>query len=237
MNQTFNKHATQLLMLLSLTLIIVILFSFNNRESEQPKWQGNDHFKITQDESTVKVRMSKMPWESFSVDIQDLESAEGFLSFEVKSATDISLRVDGLTTDNTQIELLQEEISAGSFQNVLYSISSSDARINHLIFYVNAGEIFHGELQFKGLTVQPYSEEGNIVSVFPNPTVGDVLVQLPHPNFTHLTLFDDHGNVVLSKQPDGARGVKLSLNGRKPGLYVLKARSTNELLTTKVILK
>jgi hypothetical protein len=180
--------------------------------------------------------MSKMPWESFSADIQPIETADGFLSFEVKSEKPITLLVHGLTTGNHELELFKEKISSGEYQQVLYNLST-EGRISHLIFYVNPGEAFNGEVYFKGLTTKSLEGEGEVLSVFPNPTAGDLLIRLPHKNFTHVLLYDESGNVILTKTPDGLRSLKLDLAGKKAGLYVLKARSSNELLTTKVVVK
>jgi hypothetical protein len=220
-----------------LFLCFLFLACFSVQGNHVPEWCGNNHFKISHQDDAVTIRMSKMPWESFSVNLQQMETSEGFLSFELRSATSLTLRVDGLTSDNRQVQLFQEEIAAGDFQQILYNLSSADGRLHNLIFYVNPGREFHGEIEVKGLTIQPYDAQENVVSVFPNPTAGEMLIQLPGKNFSNLTLLDDHGNVVLQKQPEGAQGVVLNLTGRKPGLYVLKAQSNSQLLTTKIILK
>ena len=238
MNLKFTKRVTTWVTVFIFSIAILIHLSFRAPNPSEPlNWYGNDHFRISQEDDVVKIRMSKMPWESFSTDIQPLESSEGFLSFEVKSEQSITLRVDGLTDDKKQVELLKENIDAGDYRNLLYQLSSAEGKISHLIFYVNPGDIFHGEVYIRGLAMKPFDQEETF-SVFPNPTAGDALVQLPHKNFSSVILYDESGNVVMMKEPDGSRSVKLNLNDRKAGLYVLKARSnSNEMLTTKVVVK
>ena len=238
MNLPLKKRVATLVTAIAFSIIILVHLSFNIPNHSEPlKWYGNDHFRIAQEDDVVKIRMSKMPWESFSTDIQPLESAEGFLSFEVKSEQPITLRVDGLTNDKKQVELFKENIDGSDYHNLLYQLSSAEGKISHLIFYVNPGDTFHGEIYIRGLAMKPFDEEENL-SVFPNPTVGDALVQLPHMNFSSVILYDESGNVVMMKEPEGSRSVKLDLNDRKAGLYVLKARSSsNEMLTTKVVVK
>ncbi|MEJ7646213.1 MAG: T9SS type A sorting domain-containing protein [Chryseolinea sp.] len=227
----------QLIRLMSLAMLVFIQLSFTARTNEpQATWYGNDHFKIRQEQDVVTVNMSKMPWESFATDVRQLELAEGFLSFDVKSDRPFTLRVDGLTVNDEQIELLTQEIGAGDFQQVIQHLQSNSSKINHLIFYVNPGHEFFGEVKIKGLGISTYTDDSK-VTVFPNPSSGDVIVQLPNREFTQLVLFDESGNEVLRESPAGARRVKLNLEGKKQGLYVLRAISKGDVQTTKVIIK
>lgn len=238
MNRTFSKHAATFITVVSLVLFIFIQLSFSSRvPDEKFKWYGNDHFKIVQEKDLVTVSMGKLAWESFSVDITHLQSSKGLLSFEVKSDDPLTLRVDGVTADNKQIELFKEELQPGSFNQIGYTLAPTELSMKHLVFYVNPGKVYHGQVYVKGLSVEGASEETDNISAFPNPTTGDIVVELPHAEFNQLIIVDEKGNVVLNSQPNESRKVQLNLQGRKPGLYVLKARSKNKMLTTKIILK
>jgi hypothetical protein len=221
-----------------LVLLLFLQLSFRmHTDNQNISWYGNDHFKIKHDGDIVTIAMNKMPWESFSADVRLLERGEGFLSFDVKSAKAFKLRVDGITVHGDQIELLTQDIGAGDYQQVIQHLNAASARVNHLIFYINPGNEFSGEVQVKGLGISSYSDDNTRVSVFPNPSSGDVIVQLPNTGFQQLVLFDDGGNEVLRHEPSGARGVRLNLQGRKQGIYVLRAISNDGVQTTKLILK
>lgn len=215
-------------------MVLMCLALYSEAHDGTPRWYGNNHFRITQKNDIVKVAMSKMPWESFAVNLSDIISLEGYLSFEIKSANSIVVRVDGFTADNKQIELFSERLPAGKFTTLSYNASSSQDKIEHLIIYVNPGEQYRGEVQFKGLRTTRSPQQSQTVSVFPNPTRGDINVQLPDESFTHILLQDDAGNVLSSKSVKNSQ-VIMNLNDQKPGVYIIKARSPNSVVTTKII--
>jgi len=215
-------------------MMLMCLAFFCNAYNGAPRWYGNNHFRIVQKENMVRVAMSKMPWESFSVNLNDVISSEGYLSFEVKSENAILLRVDGFTADNQQVELFSEEIAAGKFKELFYNLASTQSKIEHLIIYVNPGKEYKGEVQFKGLKSTSLAEEKKAVTVFPNPTHGDVSVQLPDNTFNQVVLQDASGNVLSSKSAQGSQ-VLMNLNNQKPGIYIIKAKGRNAVVTTKII--
>ena len=223
--------------LLTYALIVVTtVFSTAYNDAPKPRWYGNDHFKITHDHNLVTVAMAKMPWESFSVNLEDVCcTSEGPISFSVKSSAPVTLRADAHTRNNTQVELFNEQIDSDQYQQVSYNFSNADAGISHIIFYVNPGKEFHGDLQFSD--VQAHNgNEGLGIRTFPNPTSGEVQVQLPGSDFTNISLYDAAGKVVLSQQPQG-KNTTLNLSNQGTGVYILKARGNASMLTTKIIVK
>ncbi|MBL0740467.1 T9SS type A sorting domain-containing protein [Chryseolinea lacunae] len=201
----------------------------------KPRWYGNDHFKINHRDNVVTVAMAKMPWESFSVDLEDLRASEGVIAFEVKSKVPVTLRADGFTRNNTQVELFNEQLSGDAYQQVSYTFSGRDAGISHILFYVDPGKEFHGDLEFRNVQSMA-STEGAVIRTFPNPTSGEITVQLPDNKFNLISLYDAAGNVVLTRQPDGLT-TKINLANQRAGLYLLKARSNTAMLTTKIIVE
>ena len=214
--------------------MLLMCIAFCTQASDgNARWYGNNHFRITQKNDVVKVAMSKMPWESFSVNLSDIISPEGFLSFEVKSENPVLIRVDGFTADQKQIELFSEHLTAGKFKELFYSPSSSQEKVDHLIIYINPGKQYKGEITFKGLrTVAPV--ENKLIKLFPNPTRGEVTVQLPDTSFSQVLLMDEAGNILHSRTATGGNAM-MNLSEQKPGTYIIKARSGSSVITTRII--
>jgi hypothetical protein len=214
-------------------MVLMCFALISEAHNGTPRWYGNNHFRITQKGDLVYVAMSKMPWESFAVNLTDIISPDGYLSFDIKSQSSVLLRVDGFTADNKQIELFSEQLHAGKFTTLSYNASSSQDKIEHLIIYVNPGEQYRGEVQFRGIRTTR-AEQKSTVSVFPNPTAGDVKVQLADKSYTEIVLQDAAGNVVNSKPVVNSEAV-MNLTDQKPGIYFIKARGRNSVVTTKII--
>ncbi|MES2733710.1 MAG: T9SS type A sorting domain-containing protein [Bacteroidota bacterium] len=221
-------------------LLCLCLVLASKAKADSPQWHGNDHFKVIHQEGMVRVAMNKMSWESFSVNIKDLASAKGIISFEVKTSQPIRLQIDGFTADKTQVHLWNAEVSGDDFQPLFYNLSSSAFSIDHLIFYVNPGEAYQGEVYFKGLGGSTSVEgEGatrsQLISLFPNPAREVVNIGLPNENFDQLSIYDVLGRLVLEQAIIGANQV-VNLQGRRAGVYLIKARSRshNAVLTTRL---
>lgn len=219
---------------INMFMVLMCFALYSEAHDGTPRWYGNNHFRITQKGDLVHVAMSKMPWESFAVNLSDIISPEGYLSFEVKAERSVLLRVDGFTADNRQIELFSEQLQSGKFTTLSYHASSSQDKIEHLIIYVDPGKQYRGEVQFRGLRTTRFAEQTQTVSVFPNPTRGDVNVQLSDESFTQIVLQDLEGN-VLSSNPIKNSQVTVNLSDQKPGVYIIKARGRNSVVTTKIV--
>jgi hypothetical protein len=201
-----------------------------------PEWYANDHFKISKNDEEVKVSMKKLPYESFSVNLSALNPSGEVISFGVKSEKKITLRVDGFTSEGTQIHLFNEEIEAGSFEKLYYNINQSEHSINHLIFYVNPGQKYEGELIFKELKVSSALEVGKTLSLFPNPTSDVINIRLPGKQFESIAIYDLYGMLILEKLVESS-SIEVDLKGQKTGIYILKAKGPNATLTQRFMVK
>ena len=217
-------------------LALGCLLFLNEVNGGTPKWYGNDHFKISKSDDLVKVSMTKMPFESFSVNVEELETTNGFLSFEVKASSKVHLKVDGFTSDGNQINLFNEDVKTGGFEKLFYSLSESEQQINHLIFYVNPGEEFTGEIFFKSLKVSSFLENGKAISLFPNPTADVVTIELPDEDFQNVAIYDMQGRLIMEK-PVSKSKIIADLNGQKSGIYMIKAKGQNATLTKRFMVK
>ena len=89
----------------------------------------------------------------------------------------------------------------------------------------------------------PYSEVGqktlNIkeLAVYPNPFVNNLHLDLPHSsNIIKINIFDNVGNLVISKELINESVYELNTSTLLNGIYILKIE-TNNLVTTKRITK
>jgi hypothetical protein len=198
-----------------------------------PKWYGNSHFKITGVKDEVKVSINKMPWESFSVALEELVPEGGFLSLQVKAATPATLRIDGFTADQQQVMLFSESIAAGEFRQLYCQLPASQLTVSHLIFYVNPGQHYKGEVLIRDLQVKASSPREAII-IYPNPTANRVHIALPDKGFKEILIYDPQGKLILTKPVSGLAAT-LDLAGLPAGLYVIKATGGPAVLSSRLI--
>ncbi|QCR22496.1 T9SS type A sorting domain-containing protein [Pontibacter sp. SGAir0037] len=222
-----------------LTVFACAVCTYSSAFASDPTWYGNDHFKITPKSDYVTISMSKHSWETFSVDLKDVLSKEGVLSFEVKAEQAVLLRVDGFTANNTQVNLFSNQVMPGSFQQLSFDLTAVEHQVENLIFYLNPGEDFTGEIQIKELKVTAPFLKQEVLAVYPNPTTDFINVQLPTTDeFDQVQIFDNTGQVISTIKPD-SKEFNLDLKGYKPGMYFLKAQKqgTKNYISTKFIVK
>ncbi|MCJ8163626.1 T9SS type A sorting domain-containing protein [Pontibacter sp. E15-1] len=214
----------------------ILFLGFNQANSDAPAWHGNDHFTFARHAAYLRVSMRKLPWESFSIDLLQANTAKGVFSMALKTPVPIQLRVDGLTAAHKQVKLYDRLLLPGEFNQLLIDLAEAPEPLSHLVFYVNPGEQFTGEILVKEGKVIPYLEESEVFSVYPNPTAEYLNVELPDAGINRLQVFDSTGKLVQTIKPPRCH-FTLDLAGFRPGTYIVNATGPNLSLTKKFVVR
>jgi hypothetical protein len=76
------------------------------------------------------------------------------------------------------------------------------------------------------------------VSIYPNPTEGDINITLPANENSKVEIHSMLGQLLLSQDTSGLRGVQLSLdNTHADGVYLVRITINNTTQTQKIVLK
>jgi hypothetical protein len=110
---------------------------------------------------------------------------------------------------------------------------------NESLTYYKKGNIECGSSIIDGIDNVLFSQES--VMVFPNPAYAEVFVTFPvsWKGATTITVLDLSGIILLSKNFPSAFSspCALDLNGLAPGIYLIRAESGNNMITSKLIKK
>jgi len=225
-------------------------------------WYGNDNFNFAASSDVLKVSMDKNPFEAFTLQLADLDldlQEDLLVSITVKTATQIDMRVDlhdGTYSTSDDIDVVETVVSNEKFVTVTYDFSSiidelQDGKIPYMLFYVNPGLNYEGEVYLKDLNISTGDEDVTVgindalinhditsqLSAFPNPASEFTNVELPkNHSFDELVLQDITGKTILRQDiPETVNTMQLKNLGRiKAGIYMLSAYGETEVLTTKL---
>lgn len=225
-------------------------------------WYGNDNFSFKASDDVLKVSMDKNPFEGFTLQLADLDldlQDELLVSVKVKTADQIDMRIDlhdGTYSTADDIDLVHTVVSNEKFATVTYDFSSiidelQNGEIPYMLFYVNPGFNYKGEVYIKELNISTGEEDVAVgiedlengmkitsrLSVFPNPASEFTNIQLPENHtFDELLLQDITGKTILRQDiPKDVNTMQLKNLGRvEKGLYLLSAYGETEVLSTKL---
>ncbi|MEZ4884572.1 MAG: T9SS type A sorting domain-containing protein [Chitinophagales bacterium] len=225
-------------------------------------WYGNDNFSFAANEDILKVSMDKHPFEGFTLQLADLDldlKDELLVSVKVKTAKQIDMRIDlhdGTYSTASDVNVIQTVVSNEKFATITYDFSSiidklQTGEIPYMLFCVNPGFNYEGEVYLKDLSISTGSEDVSVgidalvnngmvtneLSVFPNPASEFTNIQLPANHaFKELILQNITGKTILHQDiPEGLTTMQLKNLGRiEKGLYLLSVYGETEVLTTKL---
>lgn len=225
-------------------------------------WYGNENFNFKASDDVLKVSMDKNPFEGFTLQLADLDldlQDELLVSVKIKTAAQIDMRVDlhdGIYSTADDIDIVQTVVSNEKFATITYDFSSiidqlQDGEIPYMLFYVNPGFNYKGEVYLKDLSISTGEEDVAVgiddvvngsaittkLSVFPNPASSFTNIQLPENHaYSELVLQDITGKTILRQDiPKALTNMQLKNLGRiDKGLYMLSVYGEAEVLTTKL---
>lgn len=184
-------------------------------------WHANDNFSLIEGFKDVTVSMHKRGYEAFTLEIpEDAATQDGaFLSFSLKSSSDIELRMDYHDADLSDHEEASQKIiipGDGKYHNIqfifpkTYNVISpnqdtteiTETKTSHILFYVNPGKVYAGDLNMKELFIGTIEEQNELLAdqkmlVFPNPSHTRFNIQLPTGDFHTVKLIDMSGREVM----------------------------------------
>ncbi|MGB1241016.1 MAG: hypothetical protein ACPG49_00745, partial [Chitinophagales bacterium] len=170
-------------------------------------WYGNDNFNFAASNSVLKVSMDKNPFEAFTLQLADLNldlQEDLLVSVKVKTANQIDMRVDlhdGVHSTSDDIDIVETVVSNEKFVTITYDFSSvidelQDGEIPYMLFYVNPGSNYEGEVYLKDLSISTGDEDVTvgIDDVLNSHDITSQLSAFPNPasDFTNIDLPENH---------------------------------------------
>lgn len=227
-------------------------------------WHGNAHYALVEGYRELTVSMNKQPWEAFTLDLRQTEAlAAPYLRFKVKASDNVRLRIDFHDANFANLEDASQlyMIPAGNgYTEVTYEFpqtykavdpgsnepQNASEALSHVLFYVNPGERFAGDLSIKDLHIGSMEQasapalQPELV-VFPNPTHTRVNVDLPQGKaFSLMELYDMAGRRVMHKslQLDQLdQPAFLDVRSLDKGIYLLTVAGPHEVRSTRVVVQ
>lgn len=188
-------------------------FSFLEITSENAQWYGNNHFEIQNKGEVTQIDINKMPWEAFTLDLNNIDLTDyPLLRFQVKSDTDISLRVDvcDSSLENKIKQPMTEVIpSTNDFIYAQYDLRTllkdlDATEIAQLKIFVDPGKKFKGTILIKNLhffsTSSLQSSSKKDVLVLTNTKRNEVVIQSLQKEFDEIKIYNESGQLVNSSK-------------------------------------
>ncbi len=244
-------------------LIILCLFGgqlmnaqvIDIQEPANLQWYGNDNFQFqTIENQDLSVIINKFPWESFTLDLGEIDIYEyPKVTIELSSNSTFPLRVDLYDTAHeypiTQsIEIADERMFltydySQSFNQVIDKNNSL-----YLLFYAAPGESFAGEIQIHSLQFEALSTdieevtektEDYVLRAFPNPTRDIFHVDLPLQSLQYINLYHTTGQVLFTQDISQNAGDRINIEvGFFPaGNYILQLEGESISYTQQVAIE
>jgi len=199
-----------------------------------PVWTGVEvnYFDVYENAATVGYLAEiAIPWSSLTTEKSDeinfTPQLDSEFAFEIKvTDKDPFVNDAGVTVyDNPEAN--------GEMCWNLQDYSFSPNRNNS-----QYGKIFLSQFQVPFITSVNNGIKGNLLTVYPNPARDVLHINLPESGFTHITLADITGKIVLNKSVSVSTGIQtIDINGLTPGIYLLSANKASEVHRFKVVVK
>jgi hypothetical protein len=121
-------------------------------------------------------------------------------------------------------------------KNVAASVSSG------MYTFVNVTAKHTISATFSPVSSATISDEGNVISVYPNPTDGILYVAIVEtdnypslpPQMTNIQLFDMVGKKITEVKPEGLT-YKMDISDLATGVYFIRIETSSETVTRKVV--
>lgn len=242
---------------LAAILLIIGLFSSvtcGAVNSSIKEWYGNRNFSFTEKNDLLKVVIHKNPWEAFTLNIDNRELMDNpVVEMELSSNQNITLRVDisdGNFVSSQTRTLEINLVGNGMFDVVTFDFTDilNDVNLNEnafLVFYVNPGQKFNGEIAFKNLkfsTNSDLSQNPNKVMedlvIYPSPATNFTNVIIPDNNFDYLSIMDMTGKMISKIDVTSYNGTtyRVDLVNFVKGNYLVQLKGIDLTLSSKLII-
>jgi hypothetical protein len=75
------------------------------------------------------------------------------------------------------------------------------------------------------------------LEVYPNPSNGRMIIDLPHAGFHELNILDMHGRPVLREKVEASASSVLLHATFRPGLYVIQLKNDKRILSSRLLIE
>ncbi|MEZ4886796.1 MAG: T9SS type A sorting domain-containing protein [Chitinophagales bacterium] len=225
------------------------------QEVAQLQWYGNDNFQFkTIEDQDLEVSINKFPWESFTLDLGEIDIYQyPKVTVELSANRTLPLRVDLYDTQHeyplTQnIEVADERmiLSYDYSQSFEQTIDKNNSL--YLLFYAAPGEKFAGKIQIHSIRFEALSTDIEAVTqtvddyvlrAFPNPTKDIFFVNLPLKPLQYINLYNTSGQVVFTQDISQSAGDRINIEvGFFPaGNYILQLEGETISYTQQVAIE
>ncbi|RAV98202.1 xylosidase [Pseudochryseolinea flava] len=177
-------------------------------------------------------------WLEYTVNV----SIAGTYVLEIRvasaNATGSSVRVEFGTEDVTGKMVVPNTNGWQSYQTISKEVTlPQGTHIMRLLMGDGAFNINHLNIKAKEIVLAT-EEDGNVFKVYPNPVADKITIAFEEDikRSTSLKLYDSSG-VLIKKQKLVARETEISIDGLKPGLYMLHVRVKDKTIIRKVMVQ
>ena len=218
--------------------ILLLLVSQNLFSQKDLMWSANDHFNLNETNNSIEIKIEKLKWECFTLIISEQDISENpFISFKIKSDSNIDLRVDVLdkTNINQTIDPIIKKIPLGNnFVGVKYDFGKLKdvidlKKIRHFQFFVNPGKKHIGTISIKdvviGKTIEnEFNSSKPLITFFPNPIINHLTINSKVEKFDEIKIMDALGVVVFSKRIPPSNIEIFHVETLSQGLFFLEVK-------------
>ena len=238
----------------TLTALLVIFFQTNVFASGKIKEvYANQNFQIEERNEIIHVAIDKNPWESFTFALDNFEIINNpIVNLQISTNKAITLRAD--LTDghfmSSEIQIVSHQVAASQsftqlsfdFSGIISSIDLSD--VVYLVFYVNPGSEFTGEIAIQNFNLTAEAEQQSMLSqisgfkMYPSPATSFTNIEIPEGGFNRLQVMDMSGKIVSNYDISGYDGMsyRLELGHLNPSYYTVQISNGDVRLSEKLII-
>jgi len=245
-----TKFAT---ILFALSLIANVASAKVNQNVKD--WFGNHNFSFVEQSDLLVVKINKNPWEAFTLSIDNTDLMNNpVVVIEMSAAQTISLRVDisdGVYV-SSQTRTIETKVEGnGMFYKATFDFTEVLNEVNlsqdaFLVFYVNPGQKFNGEVLIKNIKFSATAEDSNFLNtvnedllVYPSPATNFTNVTIPDGVFECLNFVDMTGKVIAKFDVKNLSGStqRIDLADFTKGTFMVVLVGETQTLSGKLIIK
>lgn len=215
------------------------------------EWYGNNNFEFSDNNGMLNVNITKNPWESFTLMLDNMMMVNNpVVELEMSSSRDITIRVDisdGIFISSKSLVIEKDIEGSGvfhelnfDFSEVLFDIDLSENAF--LIFYVNPGKKFDGNIKIRNLkfheSVVENTDKTNLnLNLFPSPATSFTNLSIPDGYFSEISVYDITGKEVLkiNKTFYSGENYRLDISNIPNGYYVVTLSGDSNKLSSRLI--
>ena len=218
-------------------------------------WFGNHNFSFVEQSDLLVVKINKNPWEAFTLSIDNTDLMNNpVVVIEMSAAQTISLRVDisdGVYV-SSQTRTIETKVEGnGMFYKATFDFTEVLNEVNlsqdaFLVFYVNPGQKFNGEVLIKNIKFSATAEDSNFLNtvnedllVYPSPATNFTNVTIPDGVFECLNIVDMTGKVIAKFDVKNLSGStqRIDLADFTKGTFMVVLVGETQTLSGKLIIK